>query len=92
MFGGNPILSPRHIGKWAVLCERWPELAQAIARDPKSMTPLEDRSHHDHTIKKLAPLYQGDDALKLFCTADSGPLLANLIERIVQFRPAEDKY
>jgi hypothetical protein len=91
MFGGSPILSPRHIGKWAVLSERWPELAQAISRAPELMVPLEDRRRHNKTVGHLTPLYQGDEALKQFCVADSRTQLAALMDRIVQFRPAGDE-
>jgi len=91
MFGGSPILSPRHIGKWAVLCERWPELAQAISRAPELMVQLENRSHHNKVIRRLAPLYQGDEALKQFCLADPRTSLAAVMDRIVQFRPADEK-
>jgi len=91
MFGGSPILSPRHIGKWAVLCERWPELAQAISRAPELMVSLENGKRHNTVIGRLAPPYLGDEALKQFCVADSQTSLAALMDRIVQFRPADDK-
>ena len=91
MFGGSPILSPRHIGKWAVLCERWPELAQAISRAPELMLPLENGKRHNSVIGRLAPLYLGDEALKQFCVADSRTSLAAVMGRIVQFRPADEK-
>ena len=35
MFGGKPTLSSRHIGKWAVLGERWPELSQIVCTSPE---------------------------------------------------------
>jgi hypothetical protein len=42
MFGGTPELTPRHIGKWAVLGERWPELSQEIYMNPNIMKRLEN--------------------------------------------------
>lgn len=41
MFDDSSQLTARHIGKWAVLRERWPELAQALAVRPEEMAELE---------------------------------------------------
>ena len=35
MFGGTPVLTPRHLAKWLVLREQWPALGRAIALEPE---------------------------------------------------------
>jgi hypothetical protein len=91
MFGGHPVLSPRHIGKWAVLSERWPELAQVLLRSPELMLQLEDPDSHHLTMKQYAPLYGNDKALEDFCLTYSETPLADVMDRIVQFRAASAK-
>lgn len=39
--GGRPRLGPKHLGKWVALQERWPQLAQVIAKTPDEMAKLE---------------------------------------------------
>jgi hypothetical protein len=94
VFGGTSELTPRHMGKWAVLCERWPELAQAISTHPDLMSELEgtpgsQKSGTDkyrQVLKKLAPAYVDDSALPGFC--HSGVRLGPVMERIVRFERA----
>jgi hypothetical protein len=86
IFGGEPTLSARHIGKWAVLCERWPELALVISRDPDVMKLLEDPTSHDGAVMNLTPHYRNDKTLQQFCLSDIETRLAPVMERIVQFR------
>jgi hypothetical protein len=88
MFGGKPPLSPRQIGKWAVLCERWPELAQAICTDPGIMVRLEDPKKHRAVVRQRAPLYQDDPALREFCLSADGVKLSLVMVRIVEFASA----
>jgi hypothetical protein len=88
MFGGKPRLSPRHIGRWAVLGDRWPELSQLVCQDPRLMSLLESQSHFNVTIREQAPVYAADRALRLFCLSESGTKLSPVIRRIVQFAPA----
>jgi len=88
MFGGEPHLSPRHIGKWAVLCERWPELAQLISTDPRVMRRLEDPKRHGSTVRRQVPLYRGDRALRKFCLFAGEVKLAPIIQRLVAFAAA----
>ena len=88
MFGGDPPLSPRHIGKWAVLCERWPELAQIISIDPRVMSRLEDPKRHVFTVRRQVPLYRGDRALQEFCLLAGEVKLAPIIQRLVAYAPS----
>ena len=91
MLGGKPELSSRHIGKWAVLGERWPELLQAVCMDPDIMKPLEDSETHDAVIKERAPLYANDEALRRFCFSRGGLKLWPVVKRMVEFVPATDR-
>src|SRR5258708_29693344 len=88
MFGGRPSLTPRHIGKWAVLCERWPELAQAICKDPELMTRLENSKRHSLVLKKEASIYKDDGELRDFCLRAGEIKLSPAMLRIVQYTPA----
>jgi hypothetical protein len=88
MFGGDPDLSPRHIGKWAVLCERWPELAQALSINPKLMADLENAATYGATVKKAAPMYVDDAVLGQFCGPGNRTRLAEVMERVVRFDSA----
>ncbi len=89
MFGGEPNLSPRHIGKWAVLCERWPELAQALCVQPEMMARLEQDSQYEGAVNEVVPFYGNDVVLRNFCL--SGERLAIVINRIVHFTAAVAK-
>ena len=88
MFGGDPLFSPRHIGKWAVLCERWPELAQVISVDPRVMSRLEDPKRHVSTVRRQVPLYRGDRALRKFCLSVGEVKLTPIVQRLVAFAAA----
>jgi hypothetical protein len=90
MFGGEPPLSARHIGKWAVLCERWPELAQSLSARPELMTRLEQETQYDAAINSAAVSYAKDATLREFCLSGSNLKLASLMSRIVHFAPAVD--
>jgi hypothetical protein len=85
MFGGTPILSAKHIGKWAVLGERWPELLQVVCMEPFVMGALENSKEHDECVKTITPAYENDDALRRFCLSPVGVRLSPVIQRIVEF-------
>jgi hypothetical protein len=89
MFGGSPELGPRHLGKWAVLCERWPELAQSLTANSQAITALEGRAgrrEYTDALSALAPGYLHDSALLEFMSSEIR--LAGVVERIVRFQPA----
>jgi hypothetical protein len=88
MFGGKPELSSRHIGKWAVLGERWPELSQIVCISPQIMKQLENSDTHDSVVRERAPLYENDKALRNFCLSRAGIKLWPVIVRIIQFTPS----
>jgi len=91
MFGGTPELTPQHIGKWAVLRERWPELAQALAGYPGGMTELEalagaGPNAFGDQLKTLVPPLAGDQDLQGYC--QSSTKLGPVMERLIHFEPA----
>jgi hypothetical protein len=88
MFGGKPVLSSRHIAKWAVLGERWPELLQLVCLNSDVMQRLENSETHDVIINERAPIYKNDRALRRFCLSRAGVKLSPIVRRIVEFAPA----
>ena len=92
MFGGKPELTPKHVAKWAVLSERWPELAQVLSESPKEMKRLEEKTKVPAdffiVVKEMAALYQDDAELLNF--ANSGVQLGNVLSRLVHFDSATD--
>ena len=90
MFGGTPLLSGRHMGKWAVLSERWPELAQILCAHPDLMARLEDKNQYDTAIKESAPFCSNDATLMTLCLNDAGVKLAPVMDRIAHFTGATE--
>jgi len=91
MFGGEPALTPRHVGKWAVLCERWPGLAVLVSEDPSIIHGLEDFDRFNFAVAKLGSPYTNDKGLRPFFLENGTVRLSPVIERIVEFRPANEK-
>jgi KAP family P-loop domain len=79
MFGGMPALTPDHLGKWIVLSERWPSLAEQIAAKHVSL-------HHDAQIRDLITANPRDADLERLL--NEPPELAGVIERLIYFKPA----
>ncbi len=100
MFGGDPPLKPEHLAKWAVLCERWPDLAEGLVLHPSLMVALErkradddDERGYTNVLKNLSPACAGDSWLPSFLRAPDtdarpGVQLAPVMRRIVRFEPA----
>jgi hypothetical protein len=89
MFGGTPELEAKHLAKWIVLSERWPEVAWAVAQDPHLMKTLEAardvndlrsvmdmRDVHVRGIEELVRFLQGETKLE------------GVAERLAFFEPA----
>lgn len=61
MIGGAPPLTAQHLAKWAVVMERWPELAEGIIAQPSLAGELERRAKSDgdasgeHSLSALLP-------------------------------------
>ncbi|HEX5619004.1 MAG TPA: P-loop NTPase fold protein [Solirubrobacteraceae bacterium] len=78
MFGGEPVLTPRHLAKWLVLREQWPALGRAIALEPELLAEYEATRTPSNGVSP--------EALELL-TRD--PPLRYVIERLVYFQPAD---
>ncbi|HEV3221220.1 MAG TPA: P-loop NTPase fold protein [Candidatus Acidoferrales bacterium] len=89
IFGGTPALTPRHIGKWAVLCERWPNPAQAIQNNPSIMKSVEDVKRYGTIIKQELEAQKNDHDFKRFCLSKEGIRLYPIIRRLVEFSPSK---
>ena len=89
VFGGAPEVTPAHLGKWIVLSERWPQLADRVLGDPNVMTELETRMKDSGVAAALAtleiPVTASDELDRLVRTE---PTLGPVIERLVRFEPA----
>jgi hypothetical protein len=91
MFGGTPQLEAAHLGKWAVLLVRWPELGLALRADPDLMAKLEHAARTSAGIHHLVHAAGTSDlevhALTEFLT--SLPPLAPVVLRLIHCTPAE---
>lgn len=82
-------ITPAHLGKWVVLRERWPELAQVLIGSSSSMAALEDTDDKrwDAVLKQLLPGLERDADLKSFCR--SAPHLGSVLARLVRLEAAK---
>jgi hypothetical protein len=78
MFGGQPVLTPRHLAKWLVLREQWPALGRTIALDPEVLAGYEATQTPENGLSAEMLELLGRD-----------PPLGHVIERLVYFEPAE---
>lgn len=91
MFGGQPELQGEHLGKWAVLLERWPELGSALAADPGRLTVLEAATSIDELSTRLGPAVPASVASQeLLSFLQSRTKLAPVVHRLVHFEAAAD--
>jgi hypothetical protein len=89
MLGGTPPLEAAHLGKWAVLLERWPELGRAVRAAPDFMTSLEREQSVvslADVVHQVAPELTVSADLEAFLNDE--PKLADIIERLVHSSPA----
>lgn len=86
---GKGALTAGQIGKWVVLQERWPELAQIIARNPggAQLATLENAANNGKLFaREIAPyLRAGLDGRALENFLLSGPKLGKVQGRLVRF-------
>lgn len=96
LFDGSP-LRPAHIGHWAVLQERWPELVQAFSADPAAVLALESAARSttldrprdeafDALMTALVPRYGSVPAL-MDCLS-RGTELGPVAPALVSFEPS----
>jgi hypothetical protein len=90
IFGGDPDLTPEHLGEWIVLAERWPQIARRVSTNAVLLAALEsadDRAAvetilHRHDLPVPAVL---EDLIDLL---DCDPRLSDVVARLVHFEPA----
>lgn len=75
------VLTPAHVGKWVVLRERWPDLAQALIVDPARINAIEDESKRHENLAALASALENDAELATFCSAS--PLFGDVLAQLV---------
>jgi hypothetical protein len=85
MFGGSPELTPDHLGKWIVLCERWPHVASEISKQAPALT---DGTPLDEWMAQRigGDWQQREPDLSRLLTAE--PRLGDMLDRLIYFRPA----
>ena len=92
LFDDNDTFGPEHIGKWAVVHERWPEFAQWVIRNRKaSLTEFEDASKTELRFKKKLrglPVFPDVDDLRELLSRH--PYLGPFQSQLVAFLPHED--
>jgi hypothetical protein len=84
IFGGSPALEAKHLGKWVVLSERWPELARALSQHPEDMAALEachDEAQLQAALTAIAPDLESSSDLYQFMADETklGPVIARLV-------------
>ena len=85
LFGGEPSLTPAHLGKWIVLSERWREIAEAVTADPGLMRRLE----RSDNLGELLESQRIREAPALRALLGSEPALSQVVERLVYVEPAQ---
>ena len=88
MLGDGSQLTPRHLGKWVVLEERWPELVRGLAENPDKLTKLEEAEDVATLASRLEALgldAEPSDDLVRFVRAD--PRLGVVAEQLIFLEP-----
>lgn len=86
MFGGTPELTPKHLGEWIVMGERWPQFVERIGAAPAEMERLEQLAASGGDVSAaLGGLPATDDLTGLLLAE---PTLAPVIERLIRYEPA----
>lgn len=90
MLGETSSLSAAHLGKWAVLLGRWPELSWAVRTDPTLMKRLEDATDNledlQAVVGTVSPQVVASISLAAFLKSE--PKLQDVVEPLSYFRPA----
>ena len=91
MFEGETAITSRQMAKWAVLCEKWPDLAHAVALRPVLMQEIEEDARTGKSIpparlQKVAPGCVDDEELHRFCSA--GARIGHIAGQLIQFEPS----
>lgn len=91
MFGGEPELTPAHLGKWIAIGERWPEFAGEVVQTRTRMNEVE-RSRRPGSLStvQLPKNEAGGSDREFTELIDEEPRLADVIERLIYFTPAAE--
>jgi hypothetical protein len=82
-------LTPRHVGKWVVFEERWPDIAREAVDRPAILASLEQEGDADQLAQALGKLeLDADQASDLFVFLGTEPRLGPLAERLITLEPA----
>jgi hypothetical protein len=92
IFGGDPELTPAHLGKWIVLSERWLPLANRIKDDPALMERLDGARGAALRTSLEALSVPASSSSELERLLNAPPPLADVIERLLRFDPADDEH
>jgi hypothetical protein len=87
LLGGSPPVDYSHIAKWAVILERWPELASALTIDPSKLVTLESADSPDELSAHISPMVPDWTASQdLLPLLKLQPLLGPVAERLIYFQ------
>jgi hypothetical protein len=96
MLGGDPNLAPRHLGKWTILLERWPQLGEVLVSDPlraqEIMVKLESAmtaAELSQTLASQGLRTESGDELFRFLSED--PVMSPVVERLIYCTPVETR-
>jgi KAP family P-loop domain len=88
MLGGAAQLTPRHLGKWVVLEERWPELVHGLVEKPGNLTKLEQAADVAALASKLQALgLDAEPSDDLFQFVRAEPRLGIVAEQLIFLEP-----
>jgi hypothetical protein len=88
MLGGGAQLTPRHLGKWVVLEERWPELVHGLVEKPGNLTKLEQAADVAALASKLQALgLDAEPSDDLFQFVRAEPRLGIVAEQLIFLEP-----
>lgn len=91
LLGSGSELTPRHLGKWVVLEERWPELARRVSEQPHRLGQLERAQDLTGLESSLATFDSADEASEsLLEFVKTEPKLGLLAEQLIFLEPARD--
>lgn len=90
IFGGEPDLTPEHLGEWIVLAERWPQIARGVSTNAVLMAALENADDHAavETILRSHDLPVPSVVDDLVDLLECEPRLSDVVARLVHFEPA----
>jgi hypothetical protein len=88
MFGGDPELTPAHLGEWIVMGERWPQLVERVAAQPAEMARLEQLVADGGDLAAELGSHLPGELGDLEALLRAEPTLAPVVERLIRFEPA----